>query len=116
MSLSRLRLLLFGSLVLALTACAGNAVAPTQAPPSVQAGAPSSGQTALVPLSRGDHPLPLPPSYNGTISFGQNAAPAGATAQVTVTESGSTESISMSRSIAPSISTPTDPFPILINI
>jgi hypothetical protein len=119
MSLSRLRVLLFSSLVLALTACAGNAVAPP-APSSVQApgpaGAPNSGQTAMISLSRGDHPLPLPPAYDGTISVGQNAAPVGATAQVTVTESGSTETIGMSRSLGLSTSTPTDPFPILINI
>ncbi|HEY6358738.1 MAG TPA: hypothetical protein VIX35_10865, partial [Vicinamibacterales bacterium] len=70
----------------------------------------------MISLSHGDHPLPLPPSYSGTISVGQNAAPAGATAQVSVTESGSTGSTGMSSSLALSAVTPTDPFPILINI
>jgi hypothetical protein len=64
-------------------------------------------------LSQGEHPLPLPPSYSGTISVGQNGAPAGATAQVNVTESGSTE---MTTELAHGTLAPTDPFPILINI
>jgi hypothetical protein len=67
----------------------------------------------MIPLSQGDHALPLPASYNGTLSVGQNGAPAGATAQVSVTESGST---SLSSRLSPATATPTDPFPILINI
>jgi hypothetical protein len=115
MGFTRLRVLLFASLVFTLTACAGNALAPPA--PAVQApgqtGAPSSGQAGMISLAHGDHPLPLPPSYSGTISVGQNAAPAGATAQVNVSESGSTD---MRSELALGASTPSDPFPILINI
>jgi hypothetical protein len=69
----------------------------------------------MISLSQGDHALPLPTSYTGTISVGQNGAPAGTTAQVSVTESGS--NTGMSNRLTPSTSTTTtDPFPILINI